>query len=95
MNRCLSLSVETPLVRYLELVDEPPVVTPQLRATLEAVIRRGDEIAIQAFSTLNAQLMALVYTGRALQLQLDNLKALVATGAFMVARTTSSSNRSR
>jgi hypothetical protein len=68
------------------VIDQPPVVTPVLRATLEAVLRRGDEIEIQAFSQLNAQMLALVYSGKALQLQLDNMKTLVANGVFMVAR---------
>jgi tetratricopeptide (TPR) repeat protein len=68
------------------MITEPPVVTPVLRATLEAVIRRGDELEVQAFSTLNPQVLALVYSGKALQRQLDVMKTLVANGVFMVAR---------
>ena len=68
------------------VIDEPLTVTPQLRATLEAVIRRADEAEVQAFSSMNPVILGAAFTGDALKSRLDDMKALRDNGVFMINR---------
>ena len=69
-----------------KVADEPPPVTPQLRAELEAAIRRADEAEILAFSTMNAAALGGSYAGPALQKHLETMQTLAASQVFMVNR---------
>jgi hypothetical protein len=65
-------------------VEDPPVVTPQLRATLEAVIRRANQAELQAYSTLNPAALSSSYTGDALHERLQIVQQLLGNQSYAV-----------
>jgi hypothetical protein len=67
-----------------EAAPDPGVVTPALRATLEAAIRRASDVSAEAVRTLNPRGLSRVFTGDALDENVRIIQLLAGTGTFAV-----------
>jgi hypothetical protein len=67
-----------------EAAPDPGVVTPALRATLEAALRRASDVSAEAVRTLNPRGLSRVFTGDALDENVRIIQLLAGTGVFGV-----------